>query len=86
MKELKYYLDNEYKILSVYNKETDFFAQYSQKKGMWEMSKISFIEFKHSYNYKLINEDEALKICNGNLPLNLFAHYVECIKSNRNFH
>lgn len=83
MKELKYYLDKENEILSAYNRETDFFVQYFPKKGSWGMSNISFIEFKHSYNYQLISEEEASRITNGELPLNLFNQYIECIESNR---
>lgn len=83
MKELKYYLDKENEILSAYNRETDFFVQYFPKKSSWGMSNISFIEFKHSYNYQSISEEEASKITNGELPLNLFNQYIECIESNR---
>lgn len=70
--------------MSAYNRETDFFAHYISKDGSWKMSKISFTEFKHSYNYELINEEEASKISNGVLPTALFEQYVGIIESNRN--
>lgn len=78
-KQLKYYLDTENDILSVYNRETDFFAQYFSQNQDWEMSKISFTEFRHSYNYKLISEEEASKIADGNLPFGLFEYYLSLL-------
>ena len=82
MKELKYYYDEENEILSAYHRETDFFAQYFPQKGHWEMSKISFVEFRHSYNYKWISEEEASEISNGVVPDALFEEYIRMIKSN----
>lgn len=42
MNELKYYYDEEHDILSVYNRETDFFAQFSPEKTSGLRAKFRF--------------------------------------------
>mgnify|MGYP003518780148 FL=1 len=48
------------------------------------MSNISFTQFKHDYNYKLIGEEEARALTDDNLPDRLYAEYVAIINDNRN--
>lgn len=61
-----------------------FFAQYDNRQKRWTMSNISFTQFKHDYNYKLIGEEEARALTDDNLPDRLYAEYVAIINDNRN--
>ena len=61
-----------------------FFGQYDNRQKRWTMSNISFTQFKHDYNYKLIGEEEARALTDDNLPDRLYAEYVAIINDNRN--
>lgn len=83
MKELKYYYDEEHDVLSVYNRETEFFAQFSPAKNEWVKSEISFSQFKHDYYYRAVTESEAMKMTGGVSAGDAFESYAEIIKANR---
>lgn len=83
MNELKYYYDEEHDVLSVYNRETDFFAQFSPEKNEWVKSEISFSQFKHDYYYRAVTESEAMKMTGGVSAADAFESYAEIIKANR---
>ena len=80
---MKYYLDIEHNALSAYDRETDFFADYNERKKEWQKSSITFMQFKHDFFYKEISEAEAKSFTGGFLPEKLFEEYVATIKSNR---
>lgn len=81
---LKYYLDLENDCVLAYDRVKDFFAQYDKSAAKWTMVGISFVQFKHDYNYKIISGEEAQALTNGNLPDHLYAEYVKIINDNRN--
>lgn len=83
MKKPIYLLDEQNEILSAYDKETDFFAQYRSDVGKWQLSKLSFVQFRHDYNYKQIDQAAAAKITNGVLADTLFAQFVDIIEANK---
>ena len=80
----KYYLDLDNACVLAYDRDTDFFAQYDKSAAKWTMVGISFVQFKHDYNYKLISGEEAQALTNGNLPEHLYADYIKTINDNRN--
>ena len=61
-----------------------FFCTYDNRQKRWTMSNISFTQFKHDYNYKLIGLVEARALTDDNLPDRLYAEYVAIINDNRN--
>lgn len=83
MDNTRYYFDSDNECVLAYDRSTDFFTQYDNRQKRWTMSNISFTQFKHDYNYKLIDEEEARALTDVNLPDRLYAEYVAIINDNR---
>ena len=64
--------------------EPRIFLHNDNRQKRWTMSNISFTQFKHDYNYKLIGEEEARALTDDNLPDRLYAEYVAIINDNTN--
>jgi len=84
MDSLKYYFDLDNDCVLAYDRDTDFFAQFDKSAAKWTMVGISFVQFMHDYNYKLISGEEAQALTNDNLPEHLYADYIKIINDNRN--
>ena len=82
MEDLKYYEDLYNKFLLAHDKKTEFFVKFSEESKQWEDCNISFMQFKHDYNFREISKEKASKITGGILPEKLFSEYLSLINNN----
>jgi hypothetical protein len=83
---LKYFIDISHNFLFAYERSTEFFVRYIEKTKEWEACNISFSNFKHDYAFRAVDEDEAIKITNGNLPEAAFRQYTNMINRNLGYY
>lgn len=84
MDNIKYYEDLTHKFLLAYESSTEFFVRYNPETNQWQDCNISFLCFKHDYDYKEISKEEVIKRTNGTLPEEKLKNFLIMINKNRN--
>ena len=78
--ELVYYVLEEWDALFAYGDYYEFFERYDKEADSWRPSEISYSQFLHDFNGKVIGESEASIIAGGNLPYKKYEEYCRMIK------
>ena len=83
MQNIEYLEDVRNHFLLAYERSTEFFVIYLPEKQRWEDCQISFLRFKHDYEYSKISREEVVKRTGGILPESNFENYLAIIRGNR---
>lgn len=82
MENIKYYEDLTNYNLLAYERITEFFVKYDFETKKWNDCNISFLVFKHDYEFKEISREEALQKTAGNLPETKLKEYHAILSEN----
>ena len=80
MENLRFYFDYKNDMLFAHEESTEFFVLYVS--NSWVSSKISFMQFRHDYEFTEISTSEAYSKTNGNLPTKEYQKFLDMIRSN----
>ena len=78
---LIYYMLEELDALFAYGECYEFFERYDKESDSWRPSKISYSQFLHDFDGKVVDECVARVISGGNLPYKKYEEYCCMIGS-----
>lgn len=79
MNTINYYEDLRNGFLLAHEKTYDFFVIYNEKEQKWVDCGITFMQFRHDYEFREMNSDEVSDRTGGRLPEAEYRRYLERI-------